>query len=466
MTYSSVLTTAFRRSANALFALAMLSALSAAAADSTPPRDQPPTHRGYQLLASKPYLPSVFDQGVFDNLWHTWEEPLRKAAEKATPTERRRMAFSRYGLTPRPGEPDGLALQFTRVGTDGWANSCFACHGGKVLGRVIPGLPNSHFAMQTLFDEVRTVKLLQGKLDRNDVVGSLFPLSSSNGATNAVMFGVAVTAVRDLDLNFDTSRPLPKFVHHDMDAPPWWNVKKKKWLYADGSIENDHRALMPFLLSARQNTAEKVLAWEEDFKVIYDWILSLEPPKYPLAIDRELAGKGQAVFNDHCARCHGTYGSGGKYPNKIVPISEVGTDGARLDALRPEQIRWYEKSWLSHYGRKKVNAEPGGYVAPPLDGIWASAPYFHNGSVPTLWHVLHPEHRPRIWRRSEDGYDREKIGLDATVYNELPADARSPAQKRQYFDTRNFGKSAAGHRFPDALSEDEKRAVLEYLKTL
>jgi mono/diheme cytochrome c family protein len=422
--------------------------------------------RGYQLLVGKAYLPEAWDDAVFDALWHTWEEPLHARAAKASSDERRKMAYSRYGLTPRPGEPDDMPLQYVRTGSHGWTPNCFACHGGKVAGQVIPGLPNSHYAMQTLFEEMRAVKLVQGKLGKDEILGSLFPMSSSNGTTNAVMFGVAVTAVRDLDLNFDTSRPLPKFLHHDMDAPPWWNVKKKKWLYADGSIENDHRALMPFLLSGRQNTGEKVRGWEKDFEQIYDWILTLEPPKFPFSIDRELAGHGRTVFNDHCARCHGTYGPDGKYPNKIVPIEEVETDRARLDSLGPEQLGWYEKSWLSHYGKKRVNAAPGGYVAPPLDGIWASAPYLHNGSVPTLWHVMHPDERPKVWRRSEDGYDRAKLGLEFTAFEEMAAEARTLAQKRQYFDTRKFGKSANGHRFPDELTEDQKAAVLEYLKTL
>src|SRR5205807_4934434 len=135
------------------------------------------------------------------------------------------------------------------------------------------------------------------------------------------------------------------------------------------------------------------------------------------------------------------------------------------DALSTEHLKWYEGSWLSHYGEKKVNTARG-YVAQPLDGIWATAPYFHNGSAPTLWHVLHPDERPAVWRRSEDGYDRERIGLEVTTFDRVPDSARTPAERRQYFNTRDFGKSTAGHRFPDALSEDERRAVLEYLKTL
>jgi hypothetical protein len=110
--------------------------------------------------------------------------------------------------------------------------------------------------------------------------------------------------------------------------------------------------------------------------------------------------------------------------------------------------------------------EPGGYVAPPLDGIWASGPYFHNGSVPTLWHVLHPEERPRVWKRTEDGYDHHRVGLEIEEFDAVPDAMRHPAHRRRYFDTSLTGKNAAGHEFPSVLTEEEKRAVLEYLKTL
>jgi cytochrome c peroxidase len=107
-----------------------------------------------------------------------------------------------------------------------------------------------------------------------------------------------------------------------------------------------------------------------------------------------------------------------------------------------------------------------GYVAPPLDGVWATAPYFHNGSVPTLWHVLHPAERPVAWRRSPTGYDAARMGLEVEARDAPPDGTLAPAERRTWFDTRKPGKSAAGHDFPDALSEPAKAAVLEYLKTL
>lgn len=430
------------------------------------PKDETPAQRGYRLLTNKPYLPADFDQDVFDNLWQTWEEPLRSRAADATVEERRHMAFSRYGLTEAPGRSGPVALQYVDDGRGGWIMNCLACHGGKVAGRVIPGLPNSLYALQTLTDEVLATKVKLKKPLARMEAGSLFmPLGGSNGTTNAVSFGVALMAFRDAELNVHRDRARPAMLHHDHDAPPWWNVRRKQWLYADGFAARDHRALMQFLLIP-QNGPEKFREWEQDFRDLLAWIESLEPPKYPWPIDQVLAESGKRVFTQNCAQCHGTYGPGGEYPHRTVPIDDVGTDRARLDALSVEQRAGYEASWFSHFGEKPSVHDPQGYIAPPLDGVWASAPYLHNGAVPTLWHVLHPSERPVLWLRTEDGYDQQRVGLEIAVFTEYPTSALTPRERRRYFDTRKFSKSAEGHLFPDALTEDEKRAVLEYLKTL
>ncbi len=447
-------------------ALLGLPAVARAADANVPASDaETPAQRGYRFLLNKAYIPVAHDQEVFDNLWKVWEEPLRSKAAKATVEERRRMAFSRYGLTEAPDRPGPVAMQYVDAGHGGWSINCLSCHGGKVLGRAMPGLPNSHFAMQTFSDEVRLIKARQGKLTAIELAAAPFPMGNSNGTTNAVMFGVALGFLRDADLNVRVPDAAPEFVHHDMDAPPWWNVKKKTHLYIDGFAPKSHRSLMQFLL-VPQNDAAKFREWEKDFKDLYAWIESLEPPKYPFAIDAALADKGRAIFENSCSSCHGTYGEKWTYPNKLVPIEEVGTDRVRLDSLTPAQRQGYEQSWFGQLDEKKVVADPGGYIAPPLDGIWASAPYLHNGSVPTLWHLFHSSERPTVWQRSEDGYDADKVGLEVTTMSELPPTAVESREKRRYFDTRLFGKSAQGHTFPDALDEAEKQAVIEYLKTL
>lgn len=426
----------------------------------------PSPERGYELLLNKAYLPPDFDQETFDEVWKTWPEPLRSRAEKATVRERRRMAYRRYGLIARPGDPQERPLQYVVDERGNWSMNCLACHQGHLAGRVIPGLPNTQFALATLTEEIRATKLRLGKkLTRMDI-GSLFiPLGTTNGTTNAVMFGVALMHYRDADLNVHPERGMPAMTHHDHDAPPWWNVQYKDYLYSDGFAPKGHRPLMQFLL-IKQNGPEKFRQWENDYRDIAAYIESLDPPKYPYEIDQALAAQGQKVFNRACAQCHGAYGPDAHYPERIVPLEKIGTDPVRLAALTVEHRRRYHESWFNDYGEKKTILDPGGYVAPPLYGVWASAPYFHNGAAPTLWHVLHPDQRPAVWKRALGTYDQQKVGLKITPFDAVPPAADTNAQRRAYFDTRRRGKSAAGHTFPAALTEAERRAVLEYLKTL
>ena len=464
---------------------------------------QPSAERGYRWLTTKPYLPPDFDDAVFDNVWQVWEPAVRERAAKMSPAERRRMAFVRYGLTGAPERVRDVALtpggspatagpspgaktagweashnpaQYVVDVQGRWTMNCFACHQGRIAGRTIPGLPNSTFALASLTDDVRATKLRMDVPTSRMDVGSLFmPLGNTRGTTNAVMFGVILMNFRDAELNLHVDRPLPSMVHHDLDAPPWWNYHTKRQLYYDGFVPKGHRALMQFIM-VRENGPEKFREWENDYRDIEAWIDALRPPKYPFAIDRTLAAAGEPLFNSRCASCHGKYGADGavtNYPGRMVPLEKVGTDPVRLTALTPEHRRSYAASWYNEFGRQPVDAEPTGYLAPPLSGIWASAPYLHNGSVPTLWHLLHADKRPVVWHRVPEGreqeiegYDREKVGLAVESLDNVPATAVSLRQRREYFDTRQHSKSAGGHMFPEQLSESEKRAMLEYLKTL
>ena len=426
----------------------------------------PDAARGYRFLTEKAYLPPDFDQSTFDEVWQVWPEPLRSQAKEASLEQRRRMAFARYGLTSRPGDNSGKPLQYV-VDEDGnWTMSCFACHGGQVRGQVVPGSPNSNFALMTLTEDIRATKFRLGKpLARMDIGSLVMPLGTTNGTTNAVMFGVALMAYRDADLNFYSNRLPPPMVHHDMDTPPWWHFKKRSHIYIDGFAQKGVRGLMQFVL-VKENGPDAFRRWEKDFRDIYAYIESLQAPKYPFHIDRELANTGERVFFDTCAECHGTYGPHESYPQRIVPIDEIGTDRVRLDALSVKHRQNYGRSWFAHNGQHDTIEQPGGYLAPPLDGVWATGPYFHNGSVPTLWHVLRPRDRPAVWKRVDSEFDQPRVGPMVIELEDMPRSLPDKQARRQYFDTRAFGKSADGHRFPDELDESQKRAVLEYLKTL
>ena len=88
-----------------------------------------------------------------------------------------------------------------------------------------------------------------------------------------------------------------------------------------------------------------------------------------------------------CAECHGEYVERGgrlqlrSFPNRLSSVAEIGTDAARLDAVNIELLDAMDSSPL---GNSVDAAATHGYVAPSLAGIWATAPYLHNGSVPTL----------------------------------------------------------------------------------
>lgn len=431
---------------------------------------EPSPERGYRFLVETPLVPPDFDEGLIDDIVRQWPKAVRNKALAAAPADRRRMFFERYGLTPRPegSKNQALPLPLQYAVVDGkWSINCFACHGGQLGGEPYPGMPNQRIALQSLHDDLLRAKVTAGRgLSRKDLGSLMIPLGGSHGTTNAVIFGVALMHYRDVDLNLEPHKLPPPMLHHDMDAPPWWHYSKRKMLYIDGFTQKGHRALMPFVL-VRENGPEKIKAWEDSFRDVEAYLTTIEPPKYKGPIDPRLASAGAVVFEKTCARCHGTYGEEEDYPGVRIPIDELGTDPARLKALTVEHRTIYGKSWFGEYGRKETLTNPGGYVAPPLDGVWASAPYFHNGSVPTLWHVLNPDERPRVWRWDrEKGLDPQRVGLAVTERKTLPPNVEDHWEQRAWFDTRRPGKSAAGHDYPSVLNDDEKRAVLEYLKTL
>ena len=120
------------------------------------PLSPPSATAGYDHLLHRAYLPADFDQEVFDALWKVWEEPAKSKAEAADVGERRRMTMARYGLSPHPLDPS-RSLQYVVDGGGKWTMSCLACHQGSVAGRVIPGAPNTRYALETLTEEVGQV---------------------------------------------------------------------------------------------------------------------------------------------------------------------------------------------------------------------------------------------------------------------------------------------------------------------
>jgi hypothetical protein len=104
------------------------------------------------------------------------------------------------------------------------------------------------------------------------------------------------------------------------------------------------------------------------------------------------------------------------------------------------------------------------YKGRPLTGIWATAPYLHNGSVPTLYDLLlPPERRPRSFRLGTREFDPDKVGFVTTAR----------AENTFLFETRDAagrliaGNSNMGHDYGNVtFSEDQRRALVEYMKAV
>jgi hypothetical protein len=134
-------------------------------------------------------------------------------------------------------------------------------------------------------------------------------------------------------------------------------------------------------------------------------------------------------------------------------------------------VKWFNDSF---YGEIASLEPQSGYVAPPLDGIWATAPFLHNGSVPTLEALLDSSKRPKWWSRKLDAdglhdsndYDDAALGWRFTTLDHGQADEPDASVKKHIYDTTLLGYSNAGHTFGDGLSTDERKALIEYLKTL
>lgn len=440
-------------------------------------------HPGLTDLTTKAYSPAMMDATIFANLWRSWDSVSKEAAEQASDEARREMTLKRYGLLEAPYDNGGAPLGFVVQKDGSYALTCLVCHAGAVAGDTILGLPNSALEFSGIFEDIaNTVTLMHGDKPGNPPFpqGLLFmsngraaqsvhfpegSISVSRGTMNSFTFSVFFLAHRDRELKkLETPLDL-KPLNHYLDPPPWWHVAKKKAFYYDGFTPKSVRALMQFSLDP-STPPELFKSWENDFKEIDAWLHTVQSPKYKWAIDSGLASQGEEVYEKTCARCHGAPGRGGRYANKIVPIATVGTDPTRLAGLSPEFKQHYSDSWMGYYGETDVTLRARGYVAPPLDGIWATAPYFHNGSVPTLYHVLFPDERPTVWKVTDyASYDQKHVGLPVEEFPQMP-DARTLAEKRTYYDANRDSMSNKGHRFADKLSKEQRLSLLEYLKSL
>jgi processive rubber oxygenase RoxA-like protein len=293
--------------------------------------------------------------------------------------------------------------------------------------------------------------------------------------------------------------------------PALWDTPRFNWVLYNGSI---HQPLARNVIEAlgvqapiQHNTmlgANVVHAIEMD-NVIWGqrMLMDLRSPGWPESIlgrlDLKRVARGKQLYANLCADCHDPGPAGmpserGACDAIRIPLFDldaIGTDPELATTFNKRRI-WLSKipggpddianykaaeiatrniteQWI---GRSPANAAaadmvncgrpnrfraPLSYRARPLNGVWAMAPYLHNGSVPSLYDLLlPPNQRPKTfyvgdWEFNPEivGYETKKQFPDAFPYN-----------------TTTRGNSNAGHEYGTDLSEEDRKALVEYLKTL
>jgi mono/diheme cytochrome c family protein len=381
--------------------------------------------------------------------------------------------------------------------------NCISCHGGKFDGDLIVGLGNASadYTSDRSTTPTMSPELLgalglstaeQDHMRRILRLANVFGpelVMRTVGNNPAEALTVLLMLHHDRDTLAWSDEPLGDFTIRDArgnpipdpiftsDPPPWWRAHKKHALFYNGMARGDHRGTMAMATSVCVDNVAEAERVDDMFKHIQAYITTLRAPRYKRAIDGDLALEGKAVFVSACAGCHGTYATDPEddgadtYPNLLLPLDVVGTDTVLANGgvvHAPEMVDWYNASYYGRITRLVVDDPFPGYVAPPLDGVWATGPFLHNGSVPTIELVLNSKARPRFWKRVD--YDDTNFDEDALGWPwiEMPyGQAEAPEAERKYiYDTTYFSQSNAGHTFGDHLSVEQRRAVIEYLKTL
>jgi RoxA-like, cytochrome c-like len=264
----------------------------------------------------------------------------------------------------------------------------------------------------------------------------------------------------------------------DVKTPPLWHTAAKmpagRW-YTDGSFHG------PYPLMASSMELEKDRSFDALAEIVvptikdeFDSVVRhLRPPRYPYEIDWDLAAHGRVLFNSRevgCAGCHGVYDGRGNvdWPGTHA---DVGTDRSRLDVVTPQFIDAFNRSPLAASGALEKSR---GYAATPLTGVWANFPYLHNGSVPTLRHLLGPvSARPKIFQvTAARTLDRADMGQPLYADPSLARLSESQlisrfGNDRNWFNVDRPGCGNGGHNvWPEIRTEANLRAIIEYLKTL
>jgi len=383
------------------------------------------------------------------------------------------------------GRPIGTSFLSGRVDTVGL--NCATCHVGTIRDtpasprRVVLGMPANQMDLQS-YSRFLTACANDGRFNASTLIEAIEKENPDFGFLESLLYRfIVIKRTRDGILEnakntawFDARPPqgpgrvdtfnpykvlLKIGLENDksvgtVDLPSLWNqrVRRGLWLHWDGNndlVEERNKSAAIGAGATPDSLDLKAMARVED------WILDLKPPAYPPErIDAAKAAHGAATYQRECAGCHDI---GGSQTGQVTAAKDVGTDRERVDSFTAELAKGMNtigegKPWRFSHFRKTE-----GYANMPLDGLWARAPYLHNGSVPNLRALLSPELRPVEFYRAYDVYDWTNVGFVSS----------GPEAEREgvKFSTRDRGNSNAGHVYGASLDAATKDALLEYLKT-
>ncbi len=382
---------------------------------------------------------------------------------------------------PNAELPYSVTAFTARSGVELVTSNCLSCHAALFNGELVIGLGNEFLDFTN--DPVVSVEAagayVRGETEAAewrkwaDRVATITPymMTDTIGVNPASNLTLALLAHRDPETLAWSDQPLmepPPERPLPVSVPPWWNLRKKHAVFYNAEGRGDHVGFMLLASTTCTDSVEEAAEIDAWFTDVRAYLATLAPPTYPFAVDSSLVERGREVFEDNCKRCHGTYGEDGRYPNKVVALEDVETDASLAEAAYRDADRFIEWFNRSFYGQRS-RVEPAlGYIAPPLDGIWATAPYLHNGSVPTLALLLDSASRPAHWRYATErpGFDQTSLGWEIVEVPYGKDGAMSWGERNRIYDTTLPGYGNQGHTFGDEFTPDERASVLEYLKTL
>lgn len=424
-----------------------------------------------------------------------------------------------------PGDRMGLTL-FRKPKATGFTFSCAGCHVGQLFGRPILGLTNRFPRANEFF--------VHGSAAVRSIPTDFFTLGTAATPAEAELYRYTrenvlyVSSKIPEAMGLDTSlahvalslarrgsdpyaEKYPgyayfpreeKLADFPSDSKPavWWNAKyKNRWL-SDGSVVAGNPILTNLLWNdiGRGTDLHDLEGWieinQEKIKELTTAVFSVEAPRitrfFPAErIDLESAKRGEPIFNQRCAKCHGHYEKGWSSPesdrlnladqlatthvrySSQTKVINVGTDPYRREGM----ASLLQLNHLAISQRFGVQVEvTNGYVPQPLVGIWARWPYFHNNSIPSLCALLtRAEDRPKAYYSGEPNDSDRDFDFECNGYplgNKVPEEWKS---WRHRFNTRSLGLSNAGHDEgiflkdgQELLSPQDKRDLIRFMQTL